>query len=49
LTLAPKNNQEPYLQFVGEVTKVLINVVNREKILSSSGKLELYSAITTAV
>lgn len=49
LTLAPKNNQEPYLQFVGEVTKVLINIDNRERILSAPGRSELYSAITTAV
>lgn len=48
LTLAPKNNQEPYLQFVGEVTKVLINPSKRERMLSSSTNAELYSAITSS-
>jgi Kef-type K+ transport system membrane component KefB/mannitol/fructose-specific phosphotransferase system IIA component (Ntr-type) len=46
LTLAPKNNYEPYLQFVGEVTKVLIDPLNREKILSSYSNIELYYAMT---
>lgn len=45
LTLAPKYHQEPYLQYVGEITKVLINPDNRRRILSSKTNEELFAAI----
>ncbi len=46
LTLAPKKHQEPYLQFVGEMTKVLIDPARRDRILSSRTNKELYSIFT---
>jgi Kef-type K+ transport system membrane component KefB/mannitol/fructose-specific phosphotransferase system IIA component (Ntr-type) len=49
LTLAPKANQQPYLQFMGEVTKVLVNPENRKRILSSRTNKDLYKAITASL
>ncbi|MDD4956802.1 MAG: cation:proton antiporter [Candidatus Omnitrophica bacterium] len=48
ITLAPKANQEPYLQFMAEVTKVLINPEARKKILSCSTDKELFTTLTSS-
>jgi Kef-type K+ transport system membrane component KefB/mannitol/fructose-specific phosphotransferase system IIA component (Ntr-type) len=48
LTLAPKHNQEPYLQFVGEVTRILINPFVRDRILSAKNTAELYSVLVSS-
>ncbi len=47
ITLAPKNNQNPYLQFMGDITRVLIKADSREKMLSASSDAELYTCFSS--
>lgn len=49
MTLAPKANQQPYLQFMGEITKILISGENRQKLLACGSSKELYQALTSAL
>jgi len=49
LTLAPKGPQEPYLEYVADVSRMLMNKDTRERILASEYDQQLYQNIVQPV
>ena len=49
LTLAPAASQEPYLEYLAQISKVLMNEENRNKILQCRTNAELYEFVTTSL
>lgn len=47
ITLSSKEHPEPHLQFMAEISKMLMDKVNRKKILSCKSDDDLYSVFTS--
>ncbi len=48
MTLSSKAHHEPYLQFIAEINRVLVDPENRTKVLACSTSKDLYKLLTSA-
>ena len=48
ITLAPKESPQPYLQFMSEMTKFLMDAGNRQKILTANTNTDLYRLLSSS-